>query len=211
MVYPVNSFVSPPSMRPHEEKVVKEREEEENIDLSLSLSLNGKFGVDPQRNQRTNSCPEVLITPNQRSSPISDDNGGESKMRQPPDSQGSNSSYFQCQTIKGQGYPANIRSSNGVRNVAGNTPPKAIPAARGKVNGIVFNNTGMPCVFTTVHGQKIEGFLSRYNDEDDVIIICACHGDSMTPSEFIKHAGGGDVAYPLRDIKMIKRSIYNSV
>ena len=91
-------------MRPHEEKVVKETEEEEHIDLSLSLSSNGKFGVDPQRNQRTNTHPEVLITPNQRSSPNSDENGGELKMRQAPDSQGSNSSYFQCQTMEGDDF-----------------------------------------------------------------------------------------------------------
>lgn len=42
-----------------------------DIDLNLSLSLNGRFGVDPQRNHKItvqSSTPNVLVNPHQRRS-----------------------------------------------------------------------------------------------------------------------------------------------
>ncbi|XP_020579808.1 ninja-family protein 3-like, partial [Phalaenopsis equestris] len=61
----------------------------------------------------------------------------------------------------------------------------------------------MPCVSTRgdgPSGKKIEGFLYRYKKGEDVSIVCVCHGSFLTPAEFIKHAGGGDVDHPLRHI-----------
>ncbi|CAL9135189.1 unnamed protein product, partial [Musa textilis] len=62
---------------------------------------------------------------------------------------------------------------------------------------------GMPCVSTRgdgPNGRRIEGFLYRYKKGEDVRIVCVCHGSFLTPAEFVKHAGGGDVAHPLRHI-----------
>ncbi|KAI0501137.1 hypothetical protein KFK09_016080 [Dendrobium nobile] len=61
----------------------------------------------------------------------------------------------------------------------------------------------MPCVSTKgdgPNGKRIEGFLYRYKKGEDVSIVCVCHGSFLSPAEFIKHAGGGDVDHPLRHI-----------
>ncbi|KAL5723248.1 hypothetical protein ACHQM5_006667 [Ranunculus cassubicifolius] len=61
----------------------------------------------------------------------------------------------------------------------------------------------MPCVSTKgdgPNGRKIEGFLYKYKKGEEVRIVCVCHGSFLTPAEFVKHAGGGDVTHPLRHI-----------
>uniref|UniRef100_A0A0A9ED70 Ninja-family protein n=1 Tax=Arundo donax TaxID=35708 RepID=A0A0A9ED70_ARUDO len=61
----------------------------------------------------------------------------------------------------------------------------------------------MPMVSSRVDGpntRKIDGFLYKYNKGEQVRIVCVCHGKFLTPAEFVKHAGGGDVANPLRHI-----------
>ncbi|KAK3150163.1 hypothetical protein QOZ80_3AG0229600 [Eleusine coracana subsp. coracana] len=52
----------------------------------------------------------------------------------------------------------------------------------------------MPMVLSKVegpNGKRIEGFLYRYKNGEDVRIVCVCHGSFLTPAEFVKHAGGG--------------------
>ncbi|KAJ8775303.1 hypothetical protein K2173_020307 [Erythroxylum novogranatense] len=61
----------------------------------------------------------------------------------------------------------------------------------------------MPSVSTRgdgPNGKRIDGFLYRYGKGEEVKIVCVCHGSFLSPSEFIKHAGGGDIAHPLRHI-----------
>ncbi|XP_062211553.1 ninja-family protein Os03g0419100-like [Phragmites australis] len=61
----------------------------------------------------------------------------------------------------------------------------------------------MPMVSSKVegpNGRRIDGFLYRYKKCEDVRIVCVCHGSFLTPAEFVKHAGGGDVSNPLRHI-----------
>ena len=61
----------------------------------------------------------------------------------------------------------------------------------------------MPCVSTRglgPNGKRIEGFLYRYRKGGEVRIVCVCHGSFLSPAEFVKHAGGGDVSHPLRHI-----------
>ncbi|WOL01451.1 ninja-family protein 2-like [Canna indica] len=61
----------------------------------------------------------------------------------------------------------------------------------------------MPCVSTRgdgPNGRRIEGFLYKYRKGEEIRIVCVCHGSFLTPAEFVKHAGGGDVAHPLRHI-----------
>ncbi|KAE8724599.1 ras GTPase-activating protein-binding protein 2-like isoform X1 [Hibiscus syriacus] len=61
----------------------------------------------------------------------------------------------------------------------------------------------MPCVFTKgvgPNGKRIDGILYKYGKGEEVRIMCVCHGDFLSPAEFVKHAGGGDVDYPLKHI-----------
>ncbi|XP_028803595.1 ninja-family protein AFP2 [Neltuma alba] len=61
----------------------------------------------------------------------------------------------------------------------------------------------MPCVFAKgdgPNGRRIEGILYRYGKGEEVRIMCVCHGKFLSPAEFVKHAGGGDVSHPLRHI-----------
>lgn len=61
----------------------------------------------------------------------------------------------------------------------------------------------MPCVSTKgkgPNGKRIQGFLYRYRKGEEVRILCVCHGSFLTPAEFVKHAGGGDVDHPLKHI-----------
>lgn len=61
----------------------------------------------------------------------------------------------------------------------------------------------MPCVSTKGEGpdgKRIEGFLYRYKKGEEVKIVCVCHGDFLSPAEFVKHGGGGNVEHPLRHI-----------
>ncbi|PIA57664.1 hypothetical protein AQUCO_00600417v1 [Aquilegia coerulea] len=63
----------------------------------------------------------------------------------------------------------------------------------------------MPCVSTKgdgPNGKRIEGLLFKYKKGEEVRIVCVCHGTFLTPAEFVKHGGGGDVAHPLRQIVM---------
>ncbi|KAK4758775.1 hypothetical protein SAY87_020076 [Trapa incisa] len=73
---------------------------------------------------------------------------------------------------------------------------------RGKEIGIN-SMEDMPCVFTKGDGPKgkrIEGILYKYGKGEEVRIMCVCHGSFLSPAEFVKHAGGGDVLHPLRHI-----------
>lgn len=61
----------------------------------------------------------------------------------------------------------------------------------------------MPCVSTRglgPSGKRVEGFLYRYRKGEQVRIVCVCHGSFLSPAEFVKHAGGGDVSHPLKHI-----------
>ncbi|KZV43370.1 hypothetical protein F511_21962 [Dorcoceras hygrometricum] len=61
----------------------------------------------------------------------------------------------------------------------------------------------MPYVSTKwdgINGNKVDGFLYRYKKGEEVRILCVCHGLFLSPAEFVKHGGGGDVDNPLKHI-----------
>ncbi|KAJ9147523.1 hypothetical protein P3X46_029675 [Hevea brasiliensis] len=78
------------------------------------------------------------------------------------------------------------------------------PTVKNGAKGMVRNlMEDMPCVSTKgdgPNGKRIEGFLYRYRKGEEVRIVCVCHGSFLSPAEFVKHAGGGDVAHPLKHI-----------
>ncbi|KAL1218484.1 Ninja-family protein AFP1 [Cardamine amara subsp. amara] len=61
----------------------------------------------------------------------------------------------------------------------------------------------MPCVFTKgdgPNGKRVDGILYRYGNGEEVRIMCVCHGEFLSPADFVKHAGGSHVDHPLRHI-----------
>lgn len=67
---------------------------------------------------------------------------------------------------------------------------------------------GMPSVSATgdgPDGKRIEGFLYKYRS-GHVCIVCVCHGSFLTPAEFVKHAGGKEVANPMKHITVFSNS-----
>ncbi|XP_074360089.1 ninja-family protein AFP3-like [Apium graveolens] len=173
MVHSINPLASPSSMRGKEAVVDVINED---IDLSLSLSLNGRFGVDPQRSHKLTGAPSHLINPHQRRSAVLNENGVEVKMW--------------------PSFPTGLRVMETIRQ-------EAMDSLQNRANGREFKKVSeMPHVCTTISGRKINGYLSKYNQEE-TRILCACHAFSMTPAEFIKHAGGGDVAFPERHITVM--------
>lgn len=66
----------------------------------------------------------------------------------------------------------------------------------------------MPSVATTgdgPNGKRIEGFLYKYRS-GQVCIVCVCHGSFLSPSEFVMHAGGKEVANPMKHITVFPNS-----
>ncbi|XP_042439290.1 protein NINJA homolog 1-like [Zingiber officinale] len=63
----------------------------------------------------------------------------------------------------------------------------------------------MPLVSATgdgPNGKTITGFLHSYTNSE-VRILCVCHGISLTPAEFVGHAGATDVSQPLKQIVVV--------
>ncbi|XP_051131973.1 ninja-family protein Os03g0419100-like isoform X2 [Andrographis paniculata] len=64
----------------------------------------------------------------------------------------------------------------------------------------------MPCVSATgngPNGKTITGFLCKYTN-NEVTIVCGCHGNSFSPAEFVEHAGGVNISNPLRHITVLR-------
>ncbi|KAK2967783.1 LOW QUALITY PROTEIN: hypothetical protein RJ640_008001 [Escallonia rubra] len=89
------------------------------------------------------------------------------------------------------------------------SPPKISEVTRNRGKEIGTNSLeDMPCVFTKgdgPNGRRIEGILYKYGRGEEVRIMCVCHGSFHSPAEFVKHAGGSDVAHPLKHI-VVNRS-----
>ncbi|XP_061364961.1 ninja-family protein AFP3-like [Gastrolobium bilobum] len=54
-------------------------------------------------------------------------------------------------------------------------------------------------------GKRIEGLLYNYR-RDQVCIVCVCHGSFLSPAEFVMHAGGKEVANPMKHISLCSNS-----
>ncbi|XP_076933690.1 ninja-family protein AFP3-like [Bidens hawaiensis] len=99
---------------------------------------------------------------------------------------------------------ASVQSSQDRTNQGGTS------SSRSKAESSRPNNKGkeiksstmdMPCVFTDgPGGRRIDGILYKYGKDEEVKIMCVCHGSFLTPAEFVKHAGGTDVDHPLKHI-----------
>lgn len=68
----------------------------------------------------------------------------------------------------------------------------------------------MPCVISAgdeASGKRIEGLLYKYK-RGQVCIVCVCHGCFLSPTEFVMHAGGKEVADPMKHITVSSDSFY---
>ncbi|KAL1558969.1 ninja-family protein AFP3-like isoform X1 [Salvia divinorum] len=105
-----------------------------------------------------------------------------------------------------------VQSKGNLVKGATQTTTVGVSCTRGRPAALVANTNesllksgmvDMPYVSTKGFGpnhRKMEGFLYRYKRGEEVKIVCVCHGMFLTPAEFVKHGGGGDVAYPLKHI-----------
>ncbi|XP_062216406.1 ninja-family protein MODD-like [Phragmites australis] len=93
---------------------------------------------------------------------------------------------------------AGLGSSGDQQHISGRVAARA--KSMGDAERIMMQE--MPSVSTKglPNGNRVEGFLYKYRKGEEVRIVCVCHGSFLTPAEFVKHAGGGDVANPLRHI-----------
>ncbi|WCJ22104.1 Ninja-family protein AFP2 [Euphorbia peplus] len=84
------------------------------------------------------------------------------------------------------------------------SPSKKPDSSENKGREIATNAVeNMPCVFTIgegPNGRRVEGILYKYGKGEEVRIMCVCHGNFLSPAEFVKHAGGVAVDHPLRHI-----------
>jgi len=117
-------------------------------------------------------------------------------------SQGSSCSVVTVGTSEIVAKPIQVTDSNSNVQTAVNgviPVPNANPI--GNTSSMVDE---MPCVSTRgENGRTIEGFLYNFRKGgSEVRIVCVCHGSFLTPAEFVKHAGGGDVTNPLKHIKV---------
>ncbi|XP_015065559.1 ninja-family protein AFP3-like [Solanum pennellii] len=63
----------------------------------------------------------------------------------------------------------------------------------------------MPCVvYDSPNGKKTKGYL-LYSSvrREDLKIVCSCHASFLTPAEFVRHGGGGDIENPLKYIDIV--------
>ncbi|KAL6324683.1 hypothetical protein AAG906_013496 [Vitis piasezkii] len=117
----------------------------------------------------------------------------------PPSSQGSvgsqrsssgisNSRANQCKVLlKGVNKCSEARSPASIQSLPGQSEQKPLispgtPEKSGKVGGVVAEN------------QPEKPTISS-RGKREVRIVCVCHGSFLSPAEFVKHAGGSDVAH----------------
>ncbi|KAL5095806.1 hypothetical protein RYX36_000133 [Vicia faba] len=108
--------------------------------------------------------------------------------------------------------PMNIENSNLANFVGSQNKTKTLNFFEGSNSAGPQNKTKaarnpldkMPSVTTKgsgPNGKRIEGFLYKYGrGRKNVKIVCVCHGSFLTPAEFVRHGGGGDVPNPLQEI-----------
>uniref|UniRef100_A0A7N0U8I0 Ninja-family protein n=1 Tax=Kalanchoe fedtschenkoi TaxID=63787 RepID=A0A7N0U8I0_KALFE len=96
-----------------------------------------------------------------------------------------------------------VTKDSKVDSIGPGKPPRPQPVRSQETSSPL---SQMPCVSTTGNGpdgKTITGFLYKYSKTAEVSIVCVCHGESFSPAEFVSHAGGVDIAHPLRHITVV--------
>ncbi|MFS8017148.1 putative ethylene-responsive binding factor-associated repression, Ninja family [Helianthus anomalus] len=204
-------------------RVVKGLVVEESYEGKMKSLVNGNGNGNGNGNELLPPLPRPSSFPSQVSvgSPASGGSSGVSDLESQPFS-GTNKDTELKSTASHQPVSHQISSSNIYRSnsIASNTSSSSnlyrsssiasqttssqtINRNLSKDETLKMMFADMPCVSTKgdgLNGKKIEGFLYRYRKGEEVRIVCVCHGSFLTPAEFVKHGGGGDVEHPLRHI-----------
>lgn len=177
-------------------KVVKGLSTEENCEAKRRNLTKG--------NELWQSSPPSLLPPLPRPSPFP----SQVSVGSPASGGSSGVSDLESQPFSGRNKDAEMKST-ATQNPISHKISSSSPY---RSNSVVSDRSDetlkmmfadMPCVSTKGDGvnvKKIEGFLYRYRKGEQVRIVCVCHGNFLTPAEFVKHGGGGDVEHPLRHI-----------
>ncbi|KAE8683018.1 Ninja-family protein AFP1 [Hibiscus syriacus] len=197
-----------------------EDEQEEQVELNLGLSLGGRFGVDKHANKLKRSSSIAGSIPIFRE--IDDANPTPPSVPRPTLMRASSlpieteeewRKRKELQTLRRMEAKRKISLSSqdqGNREATGSSgtetgetsrTPRLLGETKGKEGGHAMED--MPCVFSKgegPNGKRIDGILYKYAKGEEVRIMCVCHGSFLSPAEFVKHAGGGDVDHPLRHI-----------
>ncbi|XP_073271881.1 ninja-family protein AFP3-like [Primulina huaijiensis] len=72
--------------------------------------------------------------------------------------------------------------------------------AKEKLKNVMLDMPYVSTKWDGINGNKVDGFLYGYKKGEEVRILCVCHGLFLSPAEFVKHGGGGDVENPLKHI-----------
>ncbi|KAL8546071.1 hypothetical protein ACS0TY_005972 [Phlomoides rotata] len=211
---------------------------EEGIELSLGLSMNGRFGVDPIREKlrRTTSLSNVVVdnnsagngsnpqaravafgsyAPPMRTSSLPSKVETQEQRRQEVIQ-----SPMPMENLKNPMVVKENGNFSGGLHVNANGIPRPQEATHNPMarsSSVETNRrqrvTDMPYVSTRGFGpnnSQINGFLYCGNGGiEDVKIVCVCHGLFLSPAEFVKHGGGGDVRNPLRHIVVTSIPFYD--
>ncbi|KAI4386414.1 hypothetical protein MLD38_004346 [Melastoma candidum] len=90
-------------------------------------------------------------------------------------------------------------------------PRQDAPKVEPEVQGVM-SMEEMPGVFTKgdgPNGIRVDGILYKYGKGVEVRIMCVCHGKFLSPAEFVKHAGGDEVANPHRHIFIDTSTVFS--
>ncbi|KAG2323745.1 hypothetical protein Bca4012_037994 [Brassica carinata] len=137
--------------------------------------------------------------------------GGSSSSLSELDNKNQQGSSNSCGDDKSPKTMTRCSSNNSESNNNGTERPRAADKGnekesdrKGKGTATSTGLFDMPCVFTKgdgPNGRRVDGILYKYGKVgEEVRIMCICHGSFLTPAEFVKHGGGGDVDRPLRHI-----------
>ncbi|XP_076950549.1 ninja-family protein AFP3-like [Bidens hawaiensis] len=168
------------------------------VELNLGLSLNGRFGLEsPQRSVTDENNNNIVNNINKlyRASSVTDvksslDYPLTRTSSLPPETAVDRQRRKQLQSLRRlEAKRKRVEKLKNGRMVKGKKQDHEQSS---------FDET-MPCV-STKGGKRIRGLLYRYGEDEEVRIVCVCHGWFLTPVEFVKHGGGGEVEHPLRHI-----------
>ncbi|KAG6418199.1 hypothetical protein SASPL_120399 [Salvia splendens] len=204
--------------------------EREELELSLGLSTNGRFGVDlaSKRMRRSSSVTNVTLNADSagnggpelvrtcsmlpefgtmRMDKLKSVAGGSGLQVHAAANgalkpNGAGSTELPKPSVESKGNLVNGAKANTTEGSCAGGQPAALIVSIDEAlmkSGMV----DMPFVSTKGYEpnhSKTEGFLYRYKRGEEVKIVCVCHGLFLTPTEFVRHGGGGDVAFPLKHI-----------
>ncbi|KAL6867601.1 hypothetical protein ACP4OV_015625 [Aristida adscensionis] len=183
-----------------DEVVTKNKQTEGNVNHNNEKHpLNGL----PPRQQATFTSRDSSLSalPKRQNSALKGTGGADERSPSstvPPRAEGANGATKANSPFSALAARAAALSSRGDQHISGGAAARA--RSMGDAERIMMQE--MPCVSTKglPNGNRVEGFLYKYRKGEEVRIVCVCHGSFWTPAEFVKHAGGGDVANPLRHI-----------